>query len=308
MKGVIVYDTKYCTTLKAAKQLNQELGFCDLYSVDQFSLNGTSYDYVVLGCYVYDNTMSYNMQRFVSTYESYLKTRRVYAYVMMLEGDVAEKYLQPMIKQIGPAIKFMQSFGGRLEIDCLEPLDYAQIKKQLQQLKLPFRDINIYDKTAVQAFGERVMADLTKERKLQVELSMLGQLNRILKQQETGMMSGMVDEKLMILPCQYIYENPSVYITECTLEVNVSSEPITVLIQTEKQQDLILLRGRLYEEPMTPDHPVRLCMKDVRYQHAYKQLLSLDIIMKLEVKEMEWHTTRYHPKKLRQTYYFYPES
>ena len=276
MKGAIIYDTKYGSTLKAAQELNEQIPNTELFSVDAFNFNETKYSFVVLGCYVYKNTMSQKMLDFVQLNQEQLKQLDVFAYVMMLEGDSAQKYLQPMMKRLGDSIRLMQSFGGVLKLDQLDQADYDQIKKQLTALYLPIRDLNLYSSEAVSTFAQKINTYLMKRLQSRALTTMYKQcIKQLMKHQNATLEV----KSISPLVLQYQYLNDHLYVAcdddlERFLKMNV-----TLRVDDPMTKDTIWLTGILHRLESLNQDGYTVC-----------------------INAMKWRTSQF--SEIKETYFF----
>ncbi|MGL4374664.1 MAG: flavodoxin family protein, partial [Turicibacter sp.] len=207
MNVLIIYDSKYGTTKRAAQILAQIIDNSKVISIDTFDETDKNYDVIILGTRVYQDKVSVKMLEFVQAHEAWLKTKLVFAYVMMLEGDSGAKYLKPIKDILGESLISMKSFGGQLILEKLDEMDYKAIKKQLDEMGIPLKNINMMNEEEIKKHGKEINEKIhqLRESRLDDEL-IIALAETYLRQHRLCIVAGHESGRIWQKQFDYVYD------------------------------------------------------------------------------------------------------
>ncbi|HAX73739.1 MAG TPA: hypothetical protein DCY20_09485 [Firmicutes bacterium] len=174
LKGLIIYETKYGSTKESAFLISKTLLHCEVVSIDNISLGQLNVDYIILGTHMYKGQIAPKLLAFITSNLNLFKGKKIFSYVMNLEGDIGEKYLKPLKLLFKDQLILMQAIPGKVDIEKLTPKDYDDLKEMFTQVGLPMKSINLFRPETVEVFAQDILTQLTqKEGDIMVSLDIM---------------------------------------------------------------------------------------------------------------------------------------
>ncbi|HAX73202.1 MAG TPA: hypothetical protein DCY20_06735 [Firmicutes bacterium] len=211
MRSLILYDSKYGATEKMASILGMVVGQCCVKKVVDFTVEDKSYDYYILGSPIYSGKITNQMIEFLRQHYEWLRTKKVFFYVVDLEGASGDKYLHPIRLLLGTALKLSRSLGGYLQINGLDAKDYEDIQAFCDYIGLPFQNMNYYDLKTVVDFGLDVKALMLEMAEKLDEKIVWRLCESFIKLHNTCVLCTGHDELVRATPIEYSYYKKKLY-------------------------------------------------------------------------------------------------
>ena len=164
-KTLIIYESKYGTTQKAAKYLSLILGPAKYCKTEEFIPAYREFDFIVVGTPIYSGDVHPKISKFIEENQDWLKQKKVALFSSCLSKKDGEENLENLKKNLGTVLK-MIVLGGLLKLDSLDEIDSSALKEFSEKLGFELSDMDSFNLEDIINYGlelNQVKEDLIKK-------------------------------------------------------------------------------------------------------------------------------------------------
>ena len=212
IRTLVVYSSKYGSTRDAAKiiaLINGPAMFC---SVDEFKPEYKEFENIIIGSPLIQEKLEPTIIEFVGNNRDWLKQKSVSLFCTCLDKNGGLEQLRSLEKFMEIHAVSMKALGGRLIMDKLDETDLKLIKKFLDQVNLPFEDMDFYKDEEIieysmklKSLAEKIIVPVDPET-LKIEI------DEFLSSHNTCTLATCYLDSVRSTPIEYNYYNGFLYL------------------------------------------------------------------------------------------------
>lgn len=151
-RTLLIYESKYGTTKKIAKNLSLVLGPANYCTPDEYSEVYKEFDFFIIGSPVYSGQFHPEIVEFVENNQEWLKNKPVAIYSVSLSPKDGSDNIKELSEIIGSVVS-QKTFGGSLKLNDLTEDDRGALDAFSQQVGFPLKDMDNFNLEEVLSYG-----------------------------------------------------------------------------------------------------------------------------------------------------------
>lgn len=211
-KTLIICESKYGTTKKAADTLALILGPSKVISCNEFNEEYKNYDLFVLGSPIYMESFDEKIIRFVIEKRDFLRTKKIALFCTCLAKSKEKEYFKQITSILEKeSLVTAKALGGALKLKELEKEDMNLLISFSEKAKVALKDADFYDVKEVVDLGLEIKGFRDKIISTAPYLKVKFLLEEFLKCHNTCTLSTSFNERVRGTPIEYTYKDGYIY-------------------------------------------------------------------------------------------------
>ncbi|WDV46357.1 flavodoxin domain-containing protein [Clostridiaceae bacterium M8S5] len=211
-KTLILYESKYGTTQKIAKNIALILGPSVYCKVDNFKERYKDYEFFVIGSPVYREELDEKIVEFVRKNLKWLKNKNICLFCTCNAGEYGMHYLNELKNLLGDNVVYSGVLGGEVILEKLTKDDYESMMRFYEKINRPKANSIKYDLEEVIKFA--LKAKEIKDScvvKAPIEI-IVKRVYKFIRTHNTCTLSTGYKSRVRSTPVEYNYDNKNLYI------------------------------------------------------------------------------------------------
>lgn len=213
IKTLIICESKYGTTKKAAETLSLILGPSKVISCSEFNEEYKKYDFFVLGSPVYMESLDEKIIRFAIENRDLLKIKKVALFCTCLAKSKSKQYFKEITSILrSECIVTAKAIGGILKLKELDKEDMELLLSFSEKTNIVLKDADFYDIKEIVELGLDIKNFRDKMIPAAPYLKIKSLLEEFLNCHNTCTLSTGFNGRVRGTPIEYTYKNGYIYL------------------------------------------------------------------------------------------------
>lgn len=214
-KNLIIYETNYGTSEKAAKMFSLLLGASKVFDINDNPSNINAFDNVVFIFGFHGYTTAEKINKYiVKNREELLKKRIAVVGVGIAKQDL-DRYLKALTTNLQKDVDFKGFIEGELRVNKLTEQDKKDLEVFLSKVGMPFIDMGKFKPKQVYELAESCMQVINGSEKILDKKLLMEEIKKFILQHNTCALATGFGDYIRCTPIEFAYFNEKFYfITE----------------------------------------------------------------------------------------------